>query len=84
MDQIMFAVTIILSIVILVFFGLIMSVIVLWVRAWAAQATVRIRDLIGMKLRRVPPQQVVLTYVSAVKAGLTISTDMLEAHYLAG
>jgi uncharacterized protein YqfA (UPF0365 family) len=84
MDQIMFALTIILSLVILVFFGLIMSVIVLWVRAWAAQATVRIRDLIGMKLRRVPPHQVVLTYISAVKAGLTISTDMLEAHYLAG
>jgi len=84
MDQIMLILTIIATLVILVLIGLVLSVIVLWVRAWAAQATVRIRDLIGMKLRRVPPQQVVLTYVSAVKAGLSITTNMLEAHYLAG
>lgn len=68
----------------LVFFALAISVINLWVRALFAEAPVRIRDLIGMKLRRVPPNQVVLTYISAVKAGLNISTGMLEAHYLAG
>ena len=72
------------ALVLLVFFGLAISVINLWVRALFAEAPVRIRDLIGMKLRRVPPTQVVLTYISAVKAGLSISTGMLEAHYLAG
>ena len=72
------------AIILLVFMGLAISVIDLWVRALFADATVRIRDLIGMKLRRVPPHQVVLTYISAIKAGLDISTDMLEAHYLAG
>lgn len=84
MNQMIFVLTILAVIVLLVLFGLILSVAVLWVRAWAAQATVRIRDLIGMKLRRVPPNQVVLTYISAVKAGLDVSTNMLEAHYLAG
>ncbi len=70
--------------ILLVFFALALSVINLWVRALFAEAPVRIRDLIGMKLRRVPPAQVVLTYISAIKAGLEISTGMLEAHYLAG
>ncbi|HSR88235.1 MAG TPA: flotillin-like protein FloA [Pontiella sp.] len=72
------------ALVLLVFFGLAISVINLWVRALFAEAPVRIRDLIGMKLRRVPPTQVVLTYISGIKAGLTITTGMLEAHYLAG
>ncbi len=72
------------ALILLVCFGLAISVINLWVRALFAEAPVRIRDLIGMKLRRVPPTQVVLTYISGIKAGLTITTGMLEAHYLAG
>jgi uncharacterized protein YqfA (UPF0365 family) len=71
--------------VVLVFFGLALSVINLWVRANFSGVKVRIwSDLVGMKLRRVPGSQVVLTYISAGKAGLSISTSMLEAHYLAG
>jgi uncharacterized protein YqfA (UPF0365 family) len=72
------------AIVLLIAMALAISVIDLWVRALFAEAPVRIRDLIGMKLRRVPPHQVVLTYISAIKAGLETSTGMLEAHYLAG
>ena len=44
-----------LTIIVLVILGLAISVINLWVRALFAEAPVRIRDLIGMKLRRVPP-----------------------------
>lgn len=73
-----------LILILLVFFGLAISVINLWVRALFAEAPVRIRDLIGMKLRRVPPTQVVLTYISSVKAGLAMTTGDLEAHFLAG
>jgi uncharacterized protein YqfA (UPF0365 family) len=72
------------AIILLIILGLAISVIDLWVRALFAEAPVRIRDLIGMKLRRVPPNQVVLSYISAIKAGLDFSTGMLEAHYLAG
>lgn len=72
------------ALILLVCFGLAISVINLWVRALFAEAPVRIRDLIGMKLRHVPPNQVVLTYISAIKAGLSMTTGMLEAHYLAG
>ena len=80
----MYIIIVPIAIVLLIFFGLAISVIDLWVRALFAEAPVRIRDLIGMKLRRVPPHQVVLTYVSAIKAGLDVGTGMLEAHYLAG
>jgi uncharacterized protein YqfA (UPF0365 family) len=40
--------------------------------------------LVGMRLRRVPPATVVTARISAVKAGLSISIDNLEAHFLAG
>lgn len=72
------------AIIVLIIFAMALSVFNLWVRALFAQARVRVIDLIGMKLRRVPPTQVVLTYISAVKAGLNLTTGMLEAHFLAG
>jgi uncharacterized protein YqfA (UPF0365 family) len=80
----MYVILVPVAIIVLIFLVLAISVIDLWVRALFAEAPVRIRDLIGMKLRRVPPHQVVLTYISAVKAGLEMTTGMLEAHYLAG
>ena len=85
MDQVILVLTIIAALVILALLAIVMSVALLWVRAFASKAPVRIwSDLIGMKLRRVPPHQVVLTYISAVKAGIDVSPNMLEAHYLAG
>lgn len=56
----------------------------LWVAAWASGAYVGLTTLIGMRLRRVPPGTVVTARISAVKAGLDVSIDDLEAHYLAG
>jgi uncharacterized protein YqfA (UPF0365 family) len=56
----------------------------LWIAAWASGAYVGLLTLIGMRLRRVPPGTVVTARISAVKAGLTISLNDLEAHYLAG
>jgi len=37
-----------------------------------------------MRLRRVPPPLIVNQLVAATKAGLTVNTNSLEAHYLAG
>ncbi|MBE0660318.1 MAG: flotillin-like protein FloA [Bryobacteraceae bacterium] len=56
----------------------------LWIAAWSSGASVRMMTLVGMRLRRVPPATVVNARISAVKAGLQISIDDLEAHYLAG
>ncbi|MDH3288206.1 MAG: flotillin-like protein FloA [Betaproteobacteria bacterium] len=56
----------------------------LWIAAWASGAYVGLLTLIGMRLRRVPPTTVVTARISSVKAGLDISINDLEAHYLAG
>jgi uncharacterized protein YqfA (UPF0365 family) len=42
------------------------------------------KDLIGMRLRRVPPNVIVNSMINATKAGLVIDQSKLEAHYLAG
>jgi uncharacterized protein YqfA (UPF0365 family) len=55
-----------------------------WVRALMSGARVSVAALVGMKLRRVPPNLIVDARIRLIKAGLTLSTDMLEAHYLAG
>ena len=56
----------------------------LWISAIAAGVHVGIFTLIGMRLRRVPPSQIVLPLIKANKAGLDVQVNQLEAHYLAG
>jgi len=56
----------------------------LWISALAAGVNVGIFNLVGMRLRRVVPSKIVTPLIKAHKAGLSISTDQLEAHYLAG
>ncbi|HET8770450.1 MAG TPA: flotillin-like protein FloA [Gemmatimonadaceae bacterium] len=56
----------------------------LWIAAWASGAYVSLATLVGMRLRRVPPGTVINARISAVKAGLDVSLNDLEAHYLAG
>lgn len=55
-----------------------------WLRALLSNAPVSWGSLIGMSLRKVPFTEIVEERITAVKAGLEISTDDLEAHYLAG
>ena len=56
----------------------------LWLAAKFAKVAVSIVNLVGMRIRRVPPKLIVQALISATKAGLDISTDDLETHYLAG
>lgn len=56
----------------------------LWISALAANVKVSIFTLIGMRLRRVSPNRVVRTLVKSRKAGLNLTSDQLEAHFLAG
>lgn len=55
----------------------------LWLRAWLSQASVGWLQLVGMSLRKVNPAVIVDSRIMAVKAGLHISTNELETHYLA-
>ena len=62
----------------LYFFGI-------WLRALASRVPVSVLNLIGMKLRKIPPHLIVEALIRLRKAGLDyVSTDDLEAHYLAG
>jgi uncharacterized protein YqfA (UPF0365 family) len=56
----------------------------LWIAAWASGAYVGLFTLIAMRLRRVPPHTIVTARISAVKAGIDIPLNDLEAHFLAG
>lgn len=56
----------------------------LWVTAYFSGVKVSIGTLIGMRLRRVNPSHIIQPLIKATKAGLVLSTNELEAHYLAG
>ncbi|MCP1145333.1 flotillin-like protein FloA [Lysinibacillus endophyticus] len=56
----------------------------LWISAIAAGVRVSIFTLIGMRLRRVIPARVVNPLIKAHKAGLDVTINQLESHYLAG
>ena len=56
----------------------------LWISALAAGTRIGIFTLIGMRLRRVPPALIVNSLIKADKAGISVTTNQLEAHYLAG
>lgn len=56
----------------------------LWITAIFANAKVTIGSLIGMRIRKVPPGIIVNSLITANKAGLPVTTNELETHYLAG
>ena len=56
----------------------------LWISAVAAGVRIGIWNLVGMRLRRVKPARIVMPMVKATKAGLSLTVNQLEAHYLAG
>ncbi|WP_019242641.1 MULTISPECIES: flotillin-like protein FloA [Bacillus] len=58
--------------------------VMLWISALAAGVRISILTLVGMRLRRVIPSRVVNPLIKAHKAGLNVTTNQLESHYLAG
>ncbi|RMD66272.1 MAG: UPF0365 family protein, partial [Planctomycetota bacterium] len=72
------------ALVALVVFAVFAQFFNLWLQALLSGARVSFFDLIGMRLRKVNPQVIVISRIKAVKAGLHISTNDMEAHYLAG
>lgn len=77
-------VVVVLGVIVLAIVGIFMHFIGVWVRALMSGARVSLWSLVGMKLRRIPPALIVDARISLVKAGLQLSTDELEAHFLAG
>lgn len=56
----------------------------LWITAIFSNVKVGIGELIGMRIRKVPPGVIVNSLITATKAGLDLTTNDLETHYLAG
>ena len=69
---------------ILVCFLLILKFARLWLQAYFSRANVKLSELIGMWLRKVDSRTIVLSKITAIQAGLTLTTRDLESHYLAG
>ncbi len=83
-DNVMWIFAVIGGIIVLVLGGLMLSFFSLWIQALASGAKVSLPSLIFMKLRKVRPQTIVHSRINAVKAGLNLGVNELEAHYLAG
>jgi uncharacterized protein YqfA (UPF0365 family) len=55
-----------------------------WLKAMLNGAPVSMLNLLGMRLGGVPYNLVVEARITAVKAGIELTTDKISAHYLAG
>jgi uncharacterized protein YqfA (UPF0365 family) len=78
------AILVILVLVVLIFFLLFLKFFRLWLQARLSRADVKFSELIGMWLRKVDTRTIVLSKITAIQAGLTLTTRDLESHYLAG
>lgn len=56
----------------------------LWFTALLSDVRISLVQLVFMRWRKVPPQLIVRSMISATKAGLKVERDQLEAHHLAG
>jgi uncharacterized protein YqfA (UPF0365 family) len=56
----------------------------LWITAIFSGVRVGLGALIGMRLRKIPPGDIVRPLINATKAGLELDISQMEAHYLAG
>ena len=81
MDIILVSVVMLLIVLLWLFFWAIP--VPLWISAIAAKVKISLFSLVGMRLRRVPPPLIVRQLIAATKAGLSLNSNALEAHYLA-
>jgi uncharacterized protein YqfA (UPF0365 family) len=77
-----FVIVALIVIVLAIFFSYVP--IMLWVSALAAGVRISIITLVAMRLRRVIPSRIVIPLIKATKAGLDLTINQLESHFLAG
>lgn len=56
----------------------------LWISALASGVFVNIFSLVGMRLRKIPPHEIIIPLIAAHKADVHVRRDQLESHFLAG
>jgi len=72
------------ALVAFIFAIVIISFASIWIRALVSGASVKLSDLLALRLRRVPVGMIVDTRITAVKSGLPLTIDDLSTHYLSG
>ncbi|MCP4641193.1 MAG: flotillin-like protein FloA [bacterium] len=72
------------GVLVLILIAIVAAFFKLWLQARLSGASVALPSLVAMRLRKVNPSIIVESRINAVKAGLQISTNEMEAHYLAG
>ncbi len=83
-DQILLILVIVVGVAVLVFFLIFMRLFGLWLSAQLAGVRISLLQMILMRWRRVDPRAIVDNMVTSHKAGIPVTRDQLEAHYLAG
>ncbi len=83
-ETILYIVIAVVAVIVLIFVFLILKYFGLWFQALISGAKVGFLNLIAMKFRKVNPRTMVFSRIQAVKAGIDISTNQMETHYLAG
>ena len=78
------ALLVIVILVAFVFLMLFLKFFRLWLQAKLSRADVKFSELIGMWLRKVDIKTIVLSKITGIQAGLTLTTRDLESHFLAG
>jgi len=85
MNPVYIVIIIVVALVLLVFGAVMFNFFNLWFQAFLSKAQVKLTSIIGMRFRKVNPSIIVINKIRLVKAGIvTIETDDLEGHYLAG
>jgi len=84
MDPVLIGIVIVVGILALVFGLILLKFARLWLQAYFSRADIKLSELIGMWLRKVDPRAIVLSKITAVQAGIELTTKDLESHYLAG
>src|SRR4051812_45535895 len=56
----------------------------LWVQSFLSGARISIWELVGMELRKVDYLMIIRYKIALVQAGVKVTTQELEAHYLSG
>src|SRR5688572_24748903 len=64
-------------------FFMIWSAFQLWMQSILSNAPVGLMSIVLMRFRKVDPNIIVTARITAKKAGIDISTDKLEGHYMA-
>ncbi len=84
MNVVFMIIIVVLALVGLVAFLFFINFFRLWLQAKLSKADVKFAELIGMWLRKVDTRMIVISKITAIQAGLQLTTQDLESHYLAG